>query len=392
MDKSLPASDPFREKRETQGMLEATFQGKQVPMILGFKDVRAAAADWKTFSNNAPFRVPIPSEEDVRSVRQLPIETDPPDHADYRKIVEPFFRQPREADMVQKVDALIGELLQQATARPAIEIVRELALPLQSRALTYLLRVPEQEAEEWISWGVHVFRDGGNGAAKGATLERYIQRRLDLAIAEPGEDFFSALTQAKFRDRPLTREEMVGFANLTFAGGRDTIIQTVASIVGYFGGHPEALETLRTKPELLSSAMEEFFRFVSPLTHIGRVCPHATEFKGVAIEADQRVSLCWASANRDASVFEKPEEVRLDRKPNPHIAFGSGVHLCLGALHARLLTRSLLRQLCERIATVEILDSKAHLEQELQYERRLGYDSLMVRLLPLSVAPAKSGQ
>jgi cytochrome P450 len=392
MDKSLPASDPFREKRETQGMLEATFQGKQVPMILGFKDVRAAAADWKTFSNNAPFRVPIPSEEDVRSVRQLPIETDPPDHADYRKIVEPFFRQPREADMVQKVDALIGELLQQATARPAIEIVREFALPLQSRALTYLLRVPEQEAEEWISWGVHVFRDGGNGAAKGATLERYIQRRLDLAIAEPGEDFFSALTQAKFRDRPLTREEMVGFANLTFAGGRDTIIQTVASIVGYFGGHPEALETLRTKPELLSSAMEEFFRFVSPLTHIGRVCPHATEFKGVAIEADQRVSLCWASANRDASVFEKPEEVRLDRKPNPHIAFGSGVHLCLGALHARLLTRSLLRQLCERIATVEILDSKAHLEQELQYERRLGYDSLMVRLLPLSVAQAKSGQ
>jgi cytochrome P450 len=138
--------------------------------------------------------------------------------------------------------------------------------------------------------------------------------------------------------------------------------------------------------------MEEFFRFVSPLTHIGRVCPHATEFKGVAIEADQRVSLCWASANRDASVFEKPEEVRLDRKPNPHIAFGSGVHLCLGALHARLLTRSLLRQLCERIATVEILDSKAHLEQELQYERRLGYDSLMVRLLPLSVAQAKSGQ
>jgi cytochrome P450 len=386
-DNHLPANDPFREKREAEGILKATFQGKTIPMILGFRDVRAAAADWKTFSNDAPFRVPIPSEEDVRSVRQLPIETDPPEHADYRKIVEPFFRQPKEAEMVQKVDLLIGELLQQAVTRPTIEIVREFALPLQSRALTYLLRVPETEANEWISWGIHVFRDGGNGEAKGAALERYILRQLDRAAENPGDDFFSALKQAKFRDRPLTREEMTGFANLTFAGGRDTVIQTVASIVGYLGGNPKALETLRTKPELLNTAAEEFFRFVSPLTHIGRVCPHATEVKGVAVEADQRISLCWASANRDASFFEKPDEILLDRKPNPHIAFGSGVHNCLGALHARLLTRSLLRQLCERVAFIKILDAKDHVERESHYERRLGYDSLVVQMTPRNCLP-----
>jgi len=378
----LPANDPFREKREADGVLETLFQGEKVPMILGFKGVRAAAADWKTFSNNAPFRVPIPSEEDVRSVRQLPIETDPPEHTDYRKIVEPFFRQPREPEMVQKVDALVGELLRQALARPSLEIVREFAIPLQSRALTYLLRVPEREADEWISWGLHVFHDGGNGVAKGATLQRYIQRQLDRATENPGDDFFSALTQAKFCGRPLTREEMEGFANLIFAGGRDTIIQTVASIIGYFGGHAEALEMLRSKPELLNTAAEEFFRFVSPLTHIGRVCPHATEVKGMAVEADQRVSLCWASANRDASVFENPDELRLDRKPNPHIAFGSGPHNCLGALHARLLTRSLLRQLCECVAGIKILDAKAHVERESHYERRLGYDSLIVGMMP----------
>jgi len=386
-DNHLPANDPFREKREAEGILKATFQGKKIPMILGFRDVRAAAADWKTFSNDAPFRVPIPSEEDVRSVRQLPIETDPPEHADYRKIVEPFFRQPKEAEMVQKVNVLIGKLLQQATTRPTIEIVREFALPLQSRALTYLLRVPETEANEWISWGTHVFRDGGNGEAKGAALERYITRQLDRAVENPGDDFFSALTQAKFRDRPLTREEMVGFANLTFAGGRDTVIQTVASIIGYLGGNPKALETLRTKPELINMAAEEFFRFVSPLTHIGRVCSHATEVKGMAVEANQRISLCWASANRDASVFEKPDEILLDRKPNPHIAFGSGVHNCLGALHARLLTRSLLRQLCERIAVIKILDAKDHVERESHYERRLGYDSLVVQMTPRNCLP-----
>lgn len=378
----LPADDPFREKREAEGVLEAIFQDKKIPMILGFKDVRAAAANWKTFSNNAPFRVPIPSEEDVRSVRQLPIETDPPEHSDYRKIVDPFFRQPKEQEMVQKVDALIGGLLQQATNRQSIEIVREFALPLQSRALTYLLRVPEQEAEEWITWGIHVFRDGGSGEAKGAALERYIERQLDRATQAPGEDFFSALAQAKFHDRPLTREEMVGFANLTFAGGRDTVIQTVASVIGYFGANPESLETLRKRPELLNTAAEEFFRFISPLTHIGRVCPHATEVKGVTVEAGQRVSLCWASANRDASVFESPDELRLDRKPNPHIAFGSGVHNCLGAMHARLLTRSLLRQLCDNVAEIKILQATDHVERESHYERRLGYDTLSVQIIP----------
>lgn len=376
----VPANDPFREKREAEGVLEASFQGRKIPMILGYRDIRAAAADWETFSNDAPFRVPIPSEEDVRSVRQLPIETNPPDHTDYRKIVDPFFRLPKEPEMAQKVEALMSELLHEATDRPSIEVVREFALPLQSRALTYLLRVPEQEAHEWISWGIHVFRDGNDGHAKGAALERYLQRQLDRSAENPGDDFFSALTQATFHGRPLTREEMMGFANLTFAGGRDTIIQTVASIIGYFGGHPEALESLRAKPEWLNLAAEEFFRFVSPVTHIGRVCPHATEVKGVPVEADHMVSLCWASANRDASIFENPDELRLDRKTNPHIAFGSGPHNCIGAIHSRLLTRTLLRQLCDDIAVIKILDAKEHVERESVYERCLGYDSLTVQM------------
>jgi len=381
MDNNLPADDPFREKRTAEGILEAIFQGKKIPMILGFKDVRAAAADWKTFSNNAPFRVPIPSEEGVRSVRQLPIETDPPEHTDYRKIVEPFFRRPKEPEMVEKVEALISALLQQASSKAFVEIVREFALPIQSRALTCLLRVPEKEAEEWISWGIHVFRDGNDGTAKGATLERYIHRQLDRATQNPSDDFFSALTQAQYQGRALTRDEMVGFANLTFAGGRDTIIQTIASIIGYFGEHQEQLETLRSKPDLINTAAEEFFRFISPLTHIGRVCPHATEVKGVAVQADQRISLCWASANRDASIFESPDDLRLSRKPNPHIAFGSGAHNCLGAAHARLLTRILLSQLCERVDRIKILDAKKHIERESHYERHLGYDSLVIQMV-----------
>jgi cytochrome P450 len=372
--------DPFKEHRETTGRLDCDFQGERVPMILGHEDIRRAAKDWKTFSSDAPFRVPIPSEEDVRSIRQLPIETDPPDHSEYREIVEPFFRRPKEPAVIAQVEALVGELLSEALGRDSIEIVREFALPLQSRALTYLLNVPESEADIWIGWGTHVFRDGGSGAKKGAALEDYLNRKFNEAAARPGADFFSALTQATFRGRPLTRAEMLGFANLTFAGGRDTIIQTVANAIGYLGRNAEALGFLRQDPARITHAGEEFFRSFTPLTHIGRVCPVETNVLGATVPAHGRVSLCWASANLDRRVFEDPDEVRLDRKPNPHVAFGFGTHLCLGAPHARLILRTLLEALVAKVSTITVLEEKAHWENEERYSRPNGYDALLVRL------------
>ena len=101
-----PASDPFIEARRKDGVLPCNFQGEPVPMILRHEEVRKAARDWKTYSSDAPFRVPIPSEEDVRTMRQLPVETDPPDHTDYRRIVEPFFQRAKDPQMMAQVEAL----------------------------------------------------------------------------------------------------------------------------------------------------------------------------------------------------------------------------------------------------------------------------------------------
>ncbi len=373
MDK---VSDPFHESRTAAGVLKCPFQGEEVPMILRHEDVRKAAKDWATFSSDAPFRVPIPSEENVRSMRQLPVETDPPDHTDYRKIVEPFFQRAKDPRVIAEVEALIGGLLEGALRRDSIEVVREFALPIQSRALACLLNVPAAEAELWISWGTHVFRDGGS---KGSALETYLHERFDRAAAAPGEDFFSALTQATFRGRPLTREEMMGFGNLTFAGGRDTVIHTISSVLGYLAGHPEALEYLRQDPARIIHAVEEFFRVISPLTHIGRVCPVKTDVHGATVPAGGRASLCWASANQDEAAFDAPAEIRLDRKPNPHLAFGFGAHLCLGAAHARLLVRTLLQQCLQRVRTLEVLDAQQHVEHEARYQRVVGYERLHLR-------------
>lgn len=375
--------DPFREKRIEDGVLECPFQGENIPMILRHDDVRKAAKDWQTFSSDAPFRVPIPSEEEVRTMRQLPIETNPPEHTEYRAIVEPFFQRAKQPEVIAKVEALIAEKLSEALGRESIEIVNEFALPIQSRALTYLLNVPEAEADTWIGWGMHVFKVSDGEFKSGTALEDYLRAQLDRAEANPGVDFFSALTQATFRGRPLTREEMMGFGNLTFAGGRDTIIHSISSVIAYLGRNPGTLEYLRQDPKRIVHASEEFFRAFMPLTHIGRVCPMETDVHGVTVAPGGRVSLCWASANFDEAVFDAPEEVRLDRKPNPHISFGFGAHLCLGAPHARLIVRSVLQALAERVGRIAILEAKVHIENEARYERPNGYDLLTVKVASL---------
>lgn len=347
-------------------------------MLLRHEDVRQACKNWETFSSDAPFRVPVPAEHDVRSVRQLPIETDPPQHGEYRELVEPFFQRAKDPQVVSRVENLIAQKLDACLEQGAVEIVTEFALPIQSRALTYLLNVPESEADTWIGWGIHVFKVG-EGTKKGAALERYLNEQFDRAEQSPGEDFFSALTRAQFQNRSLTRAEMLGFANLTFAGGRDTVIHTLACAIGHLANHPEDLAFLREDPKRITLASEEFFRVFMPLTHIGRVCPADTEVNGVKVPANHRISLGWASANFDESVFPNPMEVRLDRKPNPHLSFGFGTHLCLGAPHARLLLRSLLRLLIEKVESISVLEAVPHIEREALYARTLGYETLRVR-------------
>jgi cytochrome P450 len=325
--------------------------------------------------------VPIPSEEHLRSVRQLPIETDPPDHADYRQIVEPFFLRARRPDYVARIEAIADRLVAAALARDTVEAVAELALPLQARAHTVLLGVPEAEAERFIGWGVHVFH-GEHGTAQAAELERYLGAELDRAAAAPGDDFYGLLATASFRGRPLTRAEQLGFANLMFAGGRDTVIHSAACALGYLAEHPRALDCLRADPERIVLASEEFFRAYMPLSHIGRVCPVDTDVHGMPVKAGDRVSLCWASANLDETVFEAADSIRLDRRPNPHVSFGFGPHLCLGAAHARAVMRALLAAVCREVGGIDLVSKRDRVEHTTAYDRRLGYDSLILRLRP----------
>ena len=373
---SSPIRDAFQQAREASDVLDLTVEAETISMFLTYKGVREAARDWRKYSSDAPFRVPIPSEENQRSVRQLPIETDPPAHAAYRRLIEPIFQRPRQAPYIEAIDRIIRSEIRRCAREEAFDAVREFALPIQSRSLALLLGMPEQETEIWINWGVHVFQDGADSVAKGNQLTAYLRKRIGAAAsgADP-ENFFVALNQFEIDGRPLDEDEKLGIANLVFAGGRDTLIHTITFLIAHFAERREALQSAAQSPLSVNLAVEESIRVVSPLTHIGRVCKSTSPRR---LSSGERVSLCWAAANYDPNVFSDPEQINLERSPNPHVGFGSGHHACLGATQARTIFRSLIRALSELEVGIDQIDAEPRYEQLGTIQRQVGFDRLDV--------------
>lgn len=374
--------DPFEQARIESGVAEIDDQNDPVVMVLGLKDLRKCAHNWKTFQSGAkPGRIVVPSEEHIRDTRQIPFEVDPPDHKEYRALVEPWFKRPLEAEYEAKLREQISSLVDEALNQESVELVEEFSLKLQSRALTLLLNIPYEEAETWISWGTHVFRSEETAldADKANILYDYIDKQIDLAIENPGDDLYSVLLASEYQGRKMTKEEVKGVMILTFAGGRDTVINAVTNSLAYFADHPASLERLRQEPEITGKAIEEFIRYFSPLTHMGRVVTEDTSVCEHAVKADSRISLCWASANRDERVFEKPNEVVIDRKINPHVGFGFGIHKCLGATHARQILKVLIQTIAEKVGSIEMLDFDENIEEWGEFKRKVGYDRIRVK-------------
>ena len=380
--KKSAITDPFEKARLEKGYGEMNDQDDPVVMVLGHKDVRRCAHNWKTFQSAAePGRIVIPSEVNIRDTRQIPFEVDPPLHGVYRAIVEPWFKRPLEADYEAELSKQIRTIIDEALEKDYVEVIREFSLVLQSRALTLLFNVPFSESETWISWGTHVFRSEETAldADKANVLYDYIDKQIGNSRKNPGADFYSVLLASEVNGKKLSKEEIEGVLILTFAGGRDTVINAVTNSIAYFAEYPESLERLREQPELINFAIEELIRYFSPLTQMGRVATEDTQVCEHTLKADSRISLCWASANRDASVFENANEVVIDRKINPHVAFGFGTHNCLGATHARQIMKVLIRTLINKVQSIDILDYKENIEELGEFKRKVGYNKINVK-------------
>ncbi|WP_139955853.1 cytochrome P450 [Flavicella sediminum] len=374
--------DPFEKARQEKGYGEMDDQNDPVTMALRLKDVRKGAHNWKTLQSGAePGRIVIPSEVNIRDTRQIPFEVDPPEHKSFRDILDPWFKRPLDEAYQAKLTVQISDLVDEILTKDSVEVIEQFSLVLQSRALTLLLNTPFNEAETWISWGTHVFRSEGESldGDKANILYDYIDNRIDQAIENPGEDLYSVLLNSEVNGKKLTKEEVKGVMILTFAGGRDTVINAVSNTIAYLAEHQNSFDRLREEPEIRNRAIEELIRYFSPLTQMGRVATQDTAVCEHAVKANTRVGLCWASANRDETVFENPNEVDLDRKINPHLSFGFGTHNCLGATHARTIMKILLQVLTDKVASMELLDAKDNIEELGAFKRKVGFHSLQVK-------------
>ena len=309
-----------------------------VAELTSLADVRAAAKDWPLFSSR------LQGDPDVRDYPQLPLEVDPPEHGAYRVLLEPILGRRAILALEPGIRAIARELVNSFARSGRAEAVHQLAVPMVARTIALVLGRPE-DAAELGSWGLTSWEHLPDGTRSGRRVDEYVDRVLDAGRRPGADGAFARIATATIDGRPLTRREQVGLANLLLAGGRDTVIHMLCGAMWHLARDGAARALLRDNPSRLQLAIEEYLRYFSPNAGMERRITADIATGWGNARAGDVVVLGFGPANHDPAAFEAPGEIRLDRRPNPHLAFGSGPHTCVGIHLARLEARVFLEEL-----------------------------------------------
>lgn len=296
---------------------------------------------------------------------------DPPEHRDYRKVAAPWFtpRAIGRVDSVARESArtLVDGLVEQARAGEGeCEFANEIATAHPLRILSTILGVPREEEPRILSLTTQLFasddpdlqREGEDRLAAAKALAIDFFQLFNEIIADrranPRDDLASVLANGRVNGEPMGLMETLGYFLIVFTAGHDTTKNALVGGLRALAEHPGEFEKLKRNPDLVPSAVEEILRWASPVNYMKRVVARDLEFRGQKLRAGDNLVLFYASANRDETVFEDPFAFRVDRRPNPHLAFGIGEHFCLGAHLARHSQRALLVELVRRLDSIEL--------------------------------------
>lgn len=286
---------------------------------------------------------------------------DPPVHTRLRKLAAGAFKGQRIAAMDAMITRIVDEhvdaFLRGSGPR---DLISEVAYPLPATVIATMLGAPPEDRDRFREWSdeLALVAFGTGGAARADRHERalrglrgmeaYFHTLIGERRAEPGEDMLSALMAREGDDR-LTDDELVGMCALLLFAGHETTTNSIANSVLALLRHPDQLDRLRRDPALIGPAVEELLRFDGPIKVLNRWVVAETEVRGKTIRPGERVHLVLASANRDPEKFADPDALDLGRSPNPHVAFGKGIHACIGAQLARTETRIAVARIVERL-------------------------------------------
>jgi cytochrome P450 len=312
----------------------------------------------------------LEAESGLGSLRAILV-MDPPEHRDYRKIASSWFT-PRAIERVDPVAQesarhLVDRLVEQAHGGEGeCEFANEIAAAHPLRILSTILGVPRQEEPRILALTNQLFasddpdlqREGEDrlAAAKALALDFFqmFQEIIEDRRANPRGDLATVLANGQVNGEPMGLMETLGYFLIVFTAGHDTTKNSLVGGLHALAQHPEEFAKLKRHPELIPSAVEEILRFASPVNYMKRVVGQDIEFRGQKLREGENLVLFYSSANRDEAVFEDPFTFRVDRRPNPHLAFGIGEHFCLGAHLARHSQRALLAELVRRLDAIEL--------------------------------------
>ncbi len=294
------------------------------------------------------------------------INMDPPDHRKYRKVVSPWFT-PR---ALQSLDGLVEktarELVDSLGPEGECDFVQDVASIHPLKVIARILGVPEEDEPFILRLTNELFgaedpefqRSEDRQAAiqeLGLDFYRYFSKVVEARRNEPRDDLVSVIANAQIDGQPMGEVETMGYCLITFTAGHETTRGAIGGGMHALIEHPEQRERWAREMELSPLAVEEIMRFVTPVNTMVRTATEDYELRGRRIQAGDRLVLFYASANRDEEVFSDGDAFRLDRQPNPHLAFGIGEHYCLGANLAKKTSGAIFRELVSRLREIELL-------------------------------------
>ncbi len=269
-------------------------------------------------------------------VPMIPIDIDPPAHSAYRRLLLPLFTPRALDELTPGIRATAHQLAAAVAAGDVVDVATAFARPLPTIIFSRLCGFPEHDWPKFDAWVDDIIyartEDRDRAWAAGDAVRAYFDELLTQRRGSaPRTDLIGVLLQAEVDGRPLTRDELISYCYLLFVAGLDTSAWAIRSSLWYLARTPAAQARLRAEPDLIPAAAEEFLRTLSPVQAMARTCKADTVIRGREIKAGERVVLVFGAGNRDPDAFEDPDEIRFDRRKNRHLAFGAGIHRCLGS-------------------------------------------------------------
>jgi cytochrome P450 family 130 len=346
-------------------------------LVTRYADIVAAARDTATFGQS--IRWP--------DRRRPPLESNPPEHRAFRALMQPFFMPAALAAFEPLSRRLAVELLEPLIAAGGGDFAAGLARPLPPQVLLARINAP---VEDWAHIKPACEASFLQGAPDAADLEAYERANAHLwdysrkmvedrkvRPQDPKADLVSAMLGGEIDDRPVDEELIVGMVRLILAAGHDSTTSALGICIRHLAEHAEDQALLRAEPDRLPAAVEEILRLQAPVLQMPRVVLRDTELGGRQLRKGDQALLVFASGNRDEAEFECPHERRLDRMPNRHLSFGTGVHVCIGNGLARQEIRVALQELLARTQTFELAGEPVR-----EFWHPYGATSLPIRLTP----------